>query len=515
MRFATFFALSAIAFIVIFWLTWDYRTIASISTAKNGDSQIVSVQFLAKTSLFSTFESETEFLHYDAKGNQFSKIEFYAVEVKAIFASGNSFWIVYPDSICQYQYANEKLAPVGKLVFFGDIPNSTGRFLCDTCAQIGEKIVLFGTTKRDSKTAIYKLLIRNGEVNPPVEVQLLDYTPVNLSCIADEDRVLLIWSDSTKPHHIAYRVFDSDEEYGGARTIAWNSPYAPAFHKGDIGLFIKSDKELSFNFHSFAGEVVENAVRLDNYNGSIRAAAFDGKNGFVSDGANLYPAIADEDGHIRVIDSPIILGKASLNPQTVVFIAQIIMIVLLLAFSFTLVRRTPIRSSRAVVLPSNIILRFSALVVDSLITAPLAILLFIAYLYYSDAPFVFHLWSTHELSVFQFIASSCLIVYGAALEFTMGRTIGKMVFGLFVINSFARRPRFAPVFVRNLMKPVDFALAFLFITPLIMIITPFNQRLGDLLSQTVVVQGKPNPTGETMPVEFPDSETNEEEKHDA
>lgn len=81
------------------------------------------------------------------------------------------------------------------------------------------------------------------------------------------------------------------------------------------------------------------------------------------------------------------------------------------------------------------------------------------------------------------------ICYGMTLEhFWKGRTLGKKMFGLRVMDARGLRLQFSQVAVRNLMRPADqlpiaYMLGGLFAT-----FSRHGQRLGDLAANTVVVR---------------------------
>src|SRR2546428_3337682 len=69
-----------------------------------------------------------------------------------------------------------------------------------------------------------------------------------------------------------------------------------------------------------------------------------------------------------------------------------------------------------------------------------------------------------------------------------GQTIGKRAYGLRVISGDGSPAGFTAVFVRNLLRVVDFLPTFYGLGLLLVILTPKNQRLGDLAAGTYVVR---------------------------
>ena len=69
-------------------------------------------------------------------------------------------------------------------------------------------------------------------------------------------------------------------------------------------------------------------------------------------------------------------------------------------------------------------------------------------------------------------------------EIWNGRTIGKRALGLRVVRVSGQPSGFAPILVRNLLRPVDMAL----LGPIFMVLTRRHQRIGDLAAGTVVIR---------------------------
>ncbi len=71
-----------------------------------------------------------------------------------------------------------------------------------------------------------------------------------------------------------------------------------------------------------------------------------------------------------------------------------------------------------------------------------------------------------------------------------GQTVGKRLFGLRVINEDGSPARFIAVFVRNLVRVVDFLPAFYGLGLVAIVLSPRSQRLGDLAAGTYVVRAR-------------------------
>jgi uncharacterized RDD family membrane protein YckC len=76
------------------------------------------------------------------------------------------------------------------------------------------------------------------------------------------------------------------------------------------------------------------------------------------------------------------------------------------------------------------------------------------------------------------------VLHTLVAELICGQSIGKMVFGLRVLDTEGKPPGAGAIIMRNLLRGFDVML----VAPLlIMLITPLHQRVGDLLAGTVVV----------------------------
>jgi len=91
------------------------------------------------------------------------------------------------------------------------------------------------------------------------------------------------------------------------------------------------------------------------------------------------------------------------------------------------------------------------------------------------------------------------IGYSIVLEgFWGGRTLGKRLFGLRVVDDRGLRLRFPQVLVRNLLRPVDALPLFYLLGGVVSFLNRHCQRLGDLAAGTVVVGSVPS----TSPPDF-------------
>ncbi|MFH1654081.1 MAG: RDD family protein [Pseudomonadota bacterium] len=79
-------------------------------------------------------------------------------------------------------------------------------------------------------------------------------------------------------------------------------------------------------------------------------------------------------------------------------------------------------------------------------------------------------------------------IYFLIFEFTLTATIGKMLSSIRIRTKDGRLPSFSSILLRNIFKPVDLILFPLLITGLMFEKMALRQRLGDLVSKTVVVK---------------------------
>jgi uncharacterized RDD family membrane protein YckC len=89
-----------------------------------------------------------------------------------------------------------------------------------------------------------------------------------------------------------------------------------------------------------------------------------------------------------------------------------------------------------------------------------------------------------SLEVLLWLGLAAYVLHTLAAELICGQSIGKMVFGLRVLDTAGKPPAVGAVVLRNLLRVVDAALG---LPLLIVFLTPLRQRLGDLVAGTVVV----------------------------
>jgi uncharacterized RDD family membrane protein YckC len=93
---------------------------------------------------------------------------------------------------------------------------------------------------------------------------------------------------------------------------------------------------------------------------------------------------------------------------------------------------------------------------------------------------------TQSEAVFVSIILVGYFSYYIVPEWLYGRTLGKQLLGIIVLRSDGRVPSLEQAVLRNLLRIIDGAGGYLF-GLLVILFTNKNQRVGDLLSGTVVV----------------------------
>jgi uncharacterized RDD family membrane protein YckC len=90
--------------------------------------------------------------------------------------------------------------------------------------------------------------------------------------------------------------------------------------------------------------------------------------------------------------------------------------------------------------------------------------------------------------------SFCLIsAYFCVAEFFWGRTLGKVIMGIVVVNKFGKYPNIFQVLTRNILRIFEanpfFSIILIGVSPaaILVLITKRKQRAGDMLACTYVV----------------------------
>lgn len=132
--------------------------------------------------------------------------------------------------------------------------------------------------------------------------------------------------------------------------------------------------------------------------------------------------------------------------------------------------------------------RFLALAVDwAIVVTGVSLLSEIVNIF----PIIPNDWKEASLVLAYFVLQ---IGYGMAFEwFWGGRTVGKKVVGLRVVDVTGLRLSFAQVLIRNLLRTVDSLPVFYLLGGAVMILNRKMQRLGDIAAGTIVVRTAEQP----------------------
>jgi uncharacterized RDD family membrane protein YckC len=96
-----------------------------------------------------------------------------------------------------------------------------------------------------------------------------------------------------------------------------------------------------------------------------------------------------------------------------------------------------------------------------------------------------------EISILLLLLAFLFFGYKVLLEtFWNGQTVGKRAAGIRVVRSSGMPAGFLQVFVRNLLRPVDYVPSLYLLGMVAIMVTSMNQRLGDLAAGTVVVRDR-------------------------
>lgn len=150
--------------------------------------------------------------------------------------------------------------------------------------------------------------------------------------------------------------------------------------------------------------------------------------------------------------------------------------------------------------------RAVALFLDVAITSPIIILLQDVYEYSLDQAYGFLAFGTAsrmDVAVFETVMATLvtllvLVIYGAVTELFWGKTFGKALLRLRVVDRKGEQPATWRIIVRNALKIVEMIHFLVLLVPMIlMMMTGKQQRLGDLAAGTYVIV-------DALPEESPD-----------
>jgi uncharacterized RDD family membrane protein YckC len=108
-----------------------------------------------------------------------------------------------------------------------------------------------------------------------------------------------------------------------------------------------------------------------------------------------------------------------------------------------------------------------------------------------------------EVAILGIAVMATFVIYCLVMEARYGATLGKMILKLRVVGNGGRRADLRQCVIRNLMKILELSvmppLMMLILVSMVMIVTRYNQRFGDLLARTAVIDAASLPLGGLPP----------------
>ncbi|MDZ7814977.1 MAG: RDD family protein [Planctomycetota bacterium] len=491
MRFVIFLLIGLLGFGVVFYLTYDYSLVTDLRIARTEEQLLLNVEKMKLANLFSSFSDESDFYQYDPKNNSYRRISFTATNTVGMFETDNGLLLVYPRSYAYYELKQDSIELSGKINYFPNLAETGQEFECSSAVKTDDGIACMGILPKEDGAMLVRLDIdSDGNVSKPQVVVHRDVALANLELSYADERVLAVCTEKKRPTRIHYFfIRPNNEFFGDSVEVVWNGYMPYITDEGAASLLLLREGSIVFDlFDLKQKKVVQKGYLAFEPDMKLVALAWSEDIGFTCDGVRIR--YHEKEGNALVAKgSPVKIGKAHLSPELIVVTAQAVMILMLIAFSFLVAMRRGKKLRNRMLHPSGLVVRLAAFAIDGIGVVLVALPVFLLVQYFRDIPFKFHLLTQQDYEVFQNVALAVLIVYGTAFESFLYATPGKLMFAITVVNNRGTRPRFVPIFVRNLMKPVDLLLASILITPLLMLFTPLNQRLGDLLSSTLVVSG--------------------------
>jgi len=94
-----------------------------------------------------------------------------------------------------------------------------------------------------------------------------------------------------------------------------------------------------------------------------------------------------------------------------------------------------------------------------------------------------------------FVGLVISFAYYIYFEGTYGQTLGKMALGLVVVTEDGEPIDFGPAAIRTVLRIVDVLPVLYLVGLIVIVVTDRNQRLGDIVADTVVVRARKDGTG--------------------
>lgn len=151
--------------------------------------------------------------------------------------------------------------------------------------------------------------------------------------------------------------------------------------------------------------------------------------------------------------------------------------------------RTPIPQSREVYHAASLVERFGSAFIDLMVVYSLYWIVAFTFrgIAFSNPASSIPTWGLNAI-ILNGLFFLLILIYFCVMEFTFTATIGKLICSVRIRTKRGEAPSFTAVLFRNFFKIIDLILLPLLVTGLLFEKLPLRQRLGDLITRTVVVK---------------------------
>ncbi len=183
----------------------------------------------------------------------------------------------------------------------------------------------------------------------------------------------------------------------------------------------------------------------------------------------------------------------------------IVVIFVLTAFTIKPKNSSPVFMLPATLRPGNLVKRFIAFLLDFVPFLILGMTIFVPDMLNKELDELRPMlenpekFQTVELVYAQLFSLGLYIVYCIAMEMRFGATVGKMAFKLKVVEADGNKPGIRSAVLRNITKAIELPMLaghqiwFMVIIFMLPVITRYNQRLGDMVARSAVVDSRELP----------------------
>jgi|GEM_PF-2528829 len=352
----------------------------------------------------------------------------------------------------------------------------------------------------------------------------LDNHTVHL--MAYDGRLHLLEVDQNEPHIVTHRT-------SMGRDVAWSDPEVVPSQPGDLVLSVgvsestpyvvlgsQSEKGLGIVILRYTEESWQRTVELRTDSGG--AVAFQGHPSAALFGDFVVVAECDDLGQLRAGFWSASSGEplTTMRPtsmfnrrwhvrghNTLGFVLQYGLLGAVLAALFLVRRERFVRTtaSPSVYTLARFDARLKALVIDVAVLAPCWLpVVTVVWLWEGQGLTLAErlaLRSEFQLQHFfsTWVAVGCLLgLYGAIFESAQRTTLGKRLAGLKVVGEDHTPCRLRAIILRNVLRVIEFQFPPLAV---LVLLTPYRQRVGDLFARTLVVEAQKKPTEESDSVD--------------